>query len=494
MTEPSDALKSNLEQATHFLRQRVARLLAISITLLIPIFWHHRIEAGDLASHTYNAWLANLIERGQAPGLYIAPQWTNIAVDIALARLGQLFGFVAAERIVVSACVLIFFWGGFALIASAARRTPWFLIPALAMVTYGWTLQMGFLNYYLSLGLGFFALAFVWRARSYDWVVASALLALSVIAHPMGLVCTSGIAIYVFLSDRLAGGYRWSLLAAGLITVLLIHFSIMHHYPTRNSQSVTFYLMNGSDQFVLYGHRYIKIAMAAVVFAAIAFLYDRRRGSARTPWRYRAPLEIWAILLLAAALIPDWIRLPQYAAPVTFLSERLTSITAIFGLCVLGHMRPRVWHLAGSSVLAAVFFAWLYQDSGVLNRMEVQIESLVAQLPPGRRVVKTIWPPGDSRIYFINHMVDRACIGHCFSYSNYEPSSQQFRIRARSGNPIVTDSAEMAAAMDLGRYRVRPEDLPMSEIYQCDANNLTRLCVRDLAAGEENGRVVNPVP
>jgi len=33
-------------------------------------------------------------------------------------------------------------------------------------------------------------------------------------------------------------------------------------------------------------------------------------------------------------------------------------------------------------------------------------------------------------VQFIAHSVDRACIGHCFSYSNYEPSSGQFRVRA----------------------------------------------------------------
>ena len=36
---------------------------------------------------------------------------------------------------------------------------------------------------------------------------------------------------------------------------------------------------------------------------------------------------------------------------------------------------------------------------------------------------------------------------------------------------------------------VQEEDLPLKQIYQCDASDLTRLCVRDLVAEEENGRV-----
>src|SRR5262249_52154204 len=48
---------------------RPVLILAVSVLLLIPCFWHRRIEAGDLPSHVYNAWLAQLIGQGQAPGL-----------------------------------------------------------------------------------------------------------------------------------------------------------------------------------------------------------------------------------------------------------------------------------------------------------------------------------------------------------------------------------------------------------------------------------------
>jgi len=138
--------------ALKFVVDRWLPVLAISAVLLLPCFWHKRIEAGDLASHTYNAWLAQLIARGNAPGLYLVRQWNNVLVDLALAKLVNAVGFVAAEKIVVPACVLIFFWGAFAFIAAATRRPPWFLVPAIAMIAYGWTFQMGFMNYYLSLG------------------------------------------------------------------------------------------------------------------------------------------------------------------------------------------------------------------------------------------------------------------------------------------------------------------------------------------------------
>jgi hypothetical protein len=118
------------------------------------------------------------------------------------------------------------------------------------------------------------------------------------------------------------------------------------------------------------------------------------------------------------------------------------------------------------------------------------VEKFVSALPSGRRVLETIHlPPNDSRLREINHLVDRACIGKCYTYADYEPSSAQFRIRVRPHSPIATDSATDSSDMDTGIYVVRPEDLPMNEIYQCDMKNLSKLCIRELSAGEQNGRI-----
>ncbi|MGO9231695.1 MAG: hypothetical protein ACLQKA_21095, partial [Bryobacteraceae bacterium] len=46
-----------------------ARYVLASAVLLVPCFWQSRIQAGDLGSHIYNAWLAELIRQGRAPGL-----------------------------------------------------------------------------------------------------------------------------------------------------------------------------------------------------------------------------------------------------------------------------------------------------------------------------------------------------------------------------------------------------------------------------------------
>jgi len=197
---------TKLSEVVRFLRQFKLRVLLVSTLLAGPCFWHRRIEAGDLASHVYNAWLAQLIEKGQAPGLYLVSRWNNVLFDITLLHLGKVFGFPVAEKIAVYACVLIFFWGVFAFVAAVTERAPWFLAPCIAMLTYGYSFNMGFMNYYLSLGLACFSLALFWGARGREWVYGAVLLPFVLLAHPIGFVWLIGTLAYVKVRAWLPAG------------------------------------------------------------------------------------------------------------------------------------------------------------------------------------------------------------------------------------------------------------------------------------------------
>jgi hypothetical protein len=271
-------------QITKFIREHIARLLLISALVLVPCFWHKSVEAGDLPSHTYNAWLAQLIAQGQAPGLYIQPRWNNILVDLALEKLGALVGFIAAERVVVVVCVLIFFWGAFAVISAVSRRPAWNLVPAIAMITYGWTFYAGFMNFYLSIGLGFFAVALVWRGERRHWWIAAVLAVLAFLAHPLGLLCLIGLALYLRLSDLLRGWTHWALFASAFLVVVCFHYYTLRLRPVY-WHSKDFFVMNGADQLVLFQAHYIKLAWALVIFGSICFMcgmvrrYDQGSGT-----------------------------------------------------------------------------------------------------------------------------------------------------------------------------------------------------------------------
>src|SRR5690349_24819818 len=76
--------------------------LPVSLLVLLPVYWQPRVQAGDLSSHIYNAWLAQLIEAGRTEGLEIVRQTTNILFDLMLGGLLKVLGAELAQRISVS--------------------------------------------------------------------------------------------------------------------------------------------------------------------------------------------------------------------------------------------------------------------------------------------------------------------------------------------------------------------------------------------------------
>jgi len=466
--------------------------IVISALILIPCWWRPRIEAGDLASHVYNAWLAQLIEKGQAPGLYIATQWNNILFDVLLLRTANLFGLAAAEKIVVSICVLVFFWGVFSFIRTLTEQSPWFLTPCMAMVSYGYSFNMGFMNYHLSLGLACFGLAIGLKAQRFEWVAVAAVAVMALLAHPIGFLWLAGALAYIKLKARLPGWWKLTLPLTAVSSIGAVCWYAAHRpLLLADWDRGPFYFYNGADQFALYGKRYFALAGAAFLFGvvcvAIEFFARWRDGISWKPCEL--PLELYLVSFCAAALLPENLRPSIYGGWIGLLGSRLTTISAILGISFLGLLKPRRWHLAGFGVCAAVFFAFLYQDTGWLNRLEANAGNLVRGLPSGTRVLITARAPADSRITFIGHAVERACLGHCFSYANYEPASGEFRVRVRKGSPVVTSSTDDAEDMASGEYEVDDTDLPLKQIYQCDEKDLTKLCIRDLVAGETNGRL-----
>jgi hypothetical protein len=485
-TEPSP---SAFVIAALFVRRNYFRIFAISALVLVPCLWHTRIAAGDLASHMYNAWLAQLIERGQVTGLWLDTRWNNVLFDLLVSGLGKLFSLQVTEKIAASACVLIFFWGAFALVSASSKKAPWFLVPLFAMITYGYTFHMGFFNYYLSLGLAFFGIAIFWRGKKWERLIPLALAPLILLAHPLGLAWMAGAIAYIAIAEAIPAQHQpWLLLVAG-IGLVLIHFDFWRHYEIM-VQPDTFYFFNGADQLLLFGPRYNIPRIALICFTVAALVVDiyariHERGDLR---KYAIAAELYVLLILAAWLLPDAIRFrPGNSAVLALLTERLTSVSAVVFCCVLGAMRPRWRHLIGFTAIAAVFFTFVYQDTKIVNQLEQQAAQLERTLPRDSRVLATIRPPQPGSRVSIQHIADRACIGYCFSYGNYEPSSE-FRVRALPGNPYVMSDYDLVVDMEDGTYEVQPEDLPAYQLFQCSPSG-TELCIRPLVAGEENDRL-----
>jgi hypothetical protein len=357
MAEESSAAAAGLR----VLRENKWLVLAWSALVAVPCFWHRHIEAGDLGSHVYNAWLAQLIAHGQAPGLYFARQWTNVLFDVALLRIANLFGFVVAEKIVVCGCVLIFFWGVFAFVNAVTGRAPWFLTPALAMLAYGYSFNMGFVNYYLSIGLACFCLALVWRGWAGNWPLALVTSALALYAHPLGFAWVAGTVAYC-ATRRVLPGWWKLLLPLGAVSVFVALRWYLHQRADMGVDwgDIPFYLSNGADQLALYGQRYTTLAGVAVVFGILLTVVGLLlRKDDFSGYALVLPVEFYLITFCGTALLPENLRVSLYAAWIGLLVSRLTVISAILGLCVLGFFKPRAWHLVGFAGLAAVFFSFL---------------------------------------------------------------------------------------------------------------------------------------
>ncbi len=475
----------SLAIAQRFVREQWPRIAAISALVLVPCFWHREIEADDLGSHLYNAWLVQLIHRGQAPGLWIAHPWTNVLFDYMLSGLGAVFGLHAGEKIAVALAVLIFFWGTFAMAAAATRRAPWLLAPCIALVAYGWTFEMGFFNYYLSLGLAFFGLAVFSRGRGWERLLPLIVAPLALLANPLGPIWLVGACVYVWLAEAAPRRYQFLWFAIAVAGLFAVPKILGGFYPL-DPPTKPFYFFNGADQLVLFGPRYAIAEYGLIAFAIIAIASDWiLRRKERGVWEeYAIPAEFYALALISVWVLPGGVQVTAGSAAASLLTERFTTISAALACCVLGAMRPQKWHLAAGAAIAAVFFAFLYQDTGRVNKMEQQIVQLVSKLPPNQRVMGSILPPDGSRV-MIQHILDRACIGRCFSYGNYEPGSEDFRVRARLGNPYVLTDFDLAASTESGDYIVKPADLPAYQVYECSDDG-EKLCLAALRAGEEN--------
>lgn len=455
--------------------------VVISAILVTPCFWHHRLEAGDLGSHIYNAWLAQLVEQGKAPGLSIVTQWSNVFFDFVVSGLAHLAGLSTAARIASATAVLIFFWGAFSFVCAATEWVPWLLTPLLAMVSYGWTFNAGLSNYYISIGLAFFVLAIIYRGWNRYWLALLLLVPLMYLAHPLGICWAFAGAVYLLIARKIPRALHVVLFAAALCAIVAARFYLHARAVIRPaSHSIIFY--NGLDQlFFMNRYGILVLLLWCLIIGAFALQFFRE-DRLRAIGFVLIPLELYVLVEVGVQLLPNSILLAHSTAQFSELSDRLTSISAVLLCCLLACVKPPRWIWAGTAVVAATFFVFLYHDTGVIDRMEQQTEILVHQSPAESRFIQTIDPPLKYR-FSVRHILDLACINYCFDYGNYEPATKQFRIRAAPENPLVVTDPRDSLAIDAETYVVPSNALPLSELCQCGPP-WTKLCVRTLSSGE----------
>ena len=500
----SDRFSLPTGPTTHIRSQTVLILLA-SAALLGPCFWQPFIHGGDLPSHLYNAWLANLIKQGHAPGLWIARQWTNVAFDMALGWLVGTFGAGWAERIAVPAAILVFFWGAFALVRTVTGQRPWLTAPCLAMLAYGFVFQMGLFNFYVSAGLALFLLAIVWGGTLRDRIVAFPVLLLAWLAHPLPVLWLFAAATYVCVGRKLSPRHQALLFLASLGAIFLLRHFLLGHFVTHwSSDQLLFF--TGADQVVVFGLQYWLITLMILLLWGTA-LFESRRW-AQIAWGL--PSQLFLINGAGIFLLPNFIYLYGHAAAAASqIPERMSLFSGVLACTLVEDAKPKKWLATGFALVAALYFCFLYADAHAITRVENKIDSLVSQLPPMQRILafpELYYGHGSKIEDFVGqfplvwrvlllpryrvdliHIADRVCIGRCFDFGNFEPSTRQFRIRALPGNAIVVWDDVDLRAMAKGTYVVKQSDFPIFQIYYCSPPAID-LCIRPLNPGEVNGK------
>jgi hypothetical protein len=475
---PPSVLQQRLETLG---RSPVAYVLA-SIAALLPCFWGTHIQAGDLSSHIYNSWLAQLVEAGKLSGLVVTGQATNVLFDLMLSGLFRSLGPDLAQRIAVSVAVLIFIWGAFAFTSAASGKRAWPMLPIIVMLAYGYVFHMGFFDFYLSLGLCFCGMAAAWDPTPKRLALAAPFFVLAFLAHALAFAWGAAFLGYLIAAKYIGPRRYMQLTLAGLAGLIAARVAVSTAWPTRwAAEQIT--LITGADQVRVFDDKYYFLFFALLAVWAV-LLVELIRNQKAMPVHSSLPFQLCVLSAAGVFFLPGAIQIPGYRHALVFIAERM-SLGAAVCLCALlasaKFGRMQYWAMGA---LTAVFFLFLFHDERAINAFEDRIGQVVAALPPGQRVLLGLDDDSLTRVNAITHMIDRECIGRCYSYANYEPSTWQFRVRAVAPNPYVASDYVDSYMMQTGQYVVKPSDLPLYQVTMDDSGNV-RLSA--LPAGAPNG-------
>ena len=487
------------------------RPFLVSVAVVIPCFWQPIVSGFDLQSHLYNAWLATLIEDGSIHGLWIGKQSTNVLIDMLLPGLLRILGVSGAERVISCALVLIFFWGAFRFISAVRGQSAYWLAPWLAVFSYGYVFQMGLLNYYLACGIIFWILAEFWKRGIGWWFVAAIpFLWLSYLAHPMPVLWMVGISGYCWIARRTRIRFQMLLFLVCVAVLFAVRIYLESRFMTSWTRDQLIF-STGIDQILLHGWQYLLPALGLVLFCLILLYQSENRRSALMG----VPAQAYYLTAISIIVIPSAIRSSAYAPSASLIADRLSLLGAVLLLALLSHSTFKRWYIYAGLACAAIFFFALHVDIGLDARAEASIARLVSNLPADARVVplKSSQYREESIIAAARvgklrrlvdkamtlccsrlsgyHLLSRACVGHCFDFSNYEPSTGQFRIHPAPGNPVVMATYFEVGSIAVGNYEIKPSYLPLYGLIRCGPEP-GDLFMRPLEAGETQATLVCP--
>jgi hypothetical protein len=329
-------------------------------------------------------------------------------------------------------------------------------------------------------GLGLWAIVLFWKGGVARVAIGTILMVLTYTAHAVGFGWAAGTLAYAFILRRSPERFRLLLAVCGLGLVAGLRVFIISRFATYWSPHQVLEI-SAVDQVWTFGLKYCGVSIGLALLWSFLFL---RLTHAQNLLDLISGLPFQLCLITSASilLIPTRIELPGFHNALSFITERMTLVLAVMICVLLGASKPSAWFTGSFLLLAGIYFSFLYVDTGALNAAEQSIDAALSQLPPGQRVYSSFSGTGE-RVLLWPHAVDRACIGRCISYNNYEPYSAAFRIRAVADTPFVIRSAEEHVALANGGYVVKDRDLPLYQLQLCGAATQS-LCAKPMQRGE----------
>lgn len=414
------------------MRQRLIPILfaAVAMLHLLPIWRVQYVPTVDGPSHVYNAVVLRELARGTpetarvfAADLRPHPNWITHAL---LAAGVTVLPPVAAEKVVVSAIVLLFLGGCWVLAGAVDRGSR---VHAFLAMPLAWHLlfQMGFYNYSMGVALVPFALAAWWRRRP---VAITALwLVVLYFAHVIAAVATVG-----FLLIGLAVRREWKHAFAFVpVGSLLLWFFTQGQPPggtwTWNGALLwtplarTALLLTFDARQLLFG------TVLAIVFGALIVitLVVERVGRERD-----------VFLLFALAAVAAYLAAPLSVEEGLVLKARLLIFPY---LAILPWLTPRVPRVALAVVLALAAAANVFFIRDAWKRNDKLIAAAVEPLraaQPLRTIVPLVFDRSSphATIPLLSHAMSYgAAERRLVDLANYEAGLPFFPTRFREAVP-----------------------------------------------------------
>jgi hypothetical protein len=236
------------------------------------------------------------------------------------------------------------------------------------------------------------------------------------------------------VARRLSPKLRAYVIAGSLLGMIALH-AVIAGAMVMNWSPHQITLTTGLDQVWVFDAKYHAVLVGLLIVWGSLFLNLIRLSDARLVLSGTA-FQLCAISAAAVFILPTTVLFPGFHHALVYIAERMSLGVGICVCALLASARPRRFERGALIVVALVFFGFLYRDERLLNAFEDRMQEAIATLPPGQRVISAIDDP-ELRANALTHIVDRVCVGHCYSYANYEPSTAQFRIRAIAENPYV---------------------------------------------------------